>query len=157
YFAMGIVYLVFSVAVALCLKAIGKGPWRVFVLFVDTVFFLMFASHGMDHVLWMGAAFYLFLLAEAVWPESPREGVIVPLAAVLVGSLVPTSAVALMQRTVVVGGVLACAFAWSRKRSGERQRQLGLELAEARKAVTAAVENERQRIASDFHDGPLQS
>jgi signal transduction histidine kinase len=35
--------------------------------------------------------------------------------------------------------------------------ELSAQLKEARKATEKALENERQRIASDFHDGPLQS
>jgi signal transduction histidine kinase len=63
----------------------------------------------------------------------------------------------LLDRTVVVAGVLACACAVIRRRLAGQIRDLEQNLREAREAAEKAKELERQRIASDFHDGPLQS
>ena len=58
---------------------------------------------------------------------------------------------------VVLAGVLACGFAVSKRRLSQRAEELAAKLDEAQKAAEKASEEERQRIASDFHDGPLQS
>jgi signal transduction histidine kinase len=58
---------------------------------------------------------------------------------------------------VIVGGALACAFAVSQRRQTTEIGHLTGQLAEARRAAEKAGELERMRIASDFHDGPLQS
>ncbi len=58
----------------------------------------------------------------------------------------------------MVAGALACGCAvHTRPPERPRWNGCGRELEEARKAAEKAREEERQRIASDFHDGPLQS
>ena len=63
----------------------------------------------------------------------------------------------MLKRTVVVAGALACAFAVNKHRQAAEIETLRDQLAEAQKAADKAGEAERVRIASDFHDGPLQS
>jgi signal transduction histidine kinase len=150
-------FLAYSLGVAFRLKSGAEGIFGLLTLFADTVFFLIIAAHGTDRSLWLVAMFYLFLITEAIWRQSPREVVLVACSAALFGALMPTSAVGLIERTVVISGVLGCAFAVSQKRLEDRIRCLTREAEEARKATPIAVEVERQRIASDFHDGPLQS
>ncbi len=62
-----------------------------------------------------------------------------------------------LERTVIVAGVLACAFAVNKRQQGLEIERLRGKLSEAEKAAEKARETERMRIASDFHDGPLQS
>jgi signal transduction histidine kinase len=59
--------------------------------------------------------------------------------------------------TVLVAGTLACGFAVIQQREKRKMDALHERVAVAEKAVEKALEQERQRIASDFHDGPLQS
>jgi signal transduction histidine kinase len=56
-----------------------------------------------------------------------------------------------------VAGALGCGFAVSRERLLIRLRALEAKLEQTREAVDRARDTERVRIASDFHDGPLQS
>jgi signal transduction histidine kinase len=58
---------------------------------------------------------------------------------------------------VLVAGVLTCGFAVHKRRRETRIGQLNQKLEEVRKDAEKARDAERQRIASDFHDGPLQS
>jgi signal transduction histidine kinase len=62
-----------------------------------------------------------------------------------------------IRRTTVVVGALAYAFAVYKKRLESRMEELDREASETREEAQRAREAERQRIASDFHDGPLQS
>jgi signal transduction histidine kinase len=56
-----------------------------------------------------------------------------------------------------VAGALTCGYAVHKHRRETRIERLNEELQEVRKEAEKARETERQRIASDFHDGPLQS
>jgi two-component system NarL family sensor kinase len=58
---------------------------------------------------------------------------------------------------VIVGGVSAAAFAFHRERLAKTVFDLQREMAEVKAAASNAREEERHRIAADFHDGPLQS
>jgi signal transduction histidine kinase len=53
--------------------------------------------------------------------------------------------------------VLACGFAVYQRRQGALTEALAGKLDAAQKAAETAREEESQRIAADFHDGPLQS
>ena len=52
---------------------------------------------------------------------------------------------------------IACAFAVHKTRLQKRAEELSSEAGSAQTEAKLAREDERQRIASDFHDGPLQS
>jgi signal transduction histidine kinase len=70
---------------------------------------------------------------------------------------VQTEPALLLRRTSIVAGVLACAFAVYRRRLESRLEAWAQRSDETREEARRAREAERQRIASDFHDGPLQS
>jgi len=154
YGVMGL-YLIYALVVALRGRNY-TGMMGLLALFGDTVFFLIMANYGADRMLWLASAFYLFLLAEALTFYSTVEvGVIVAVCA-LFCALLPYGALEL-ERTVVVGGVLAWAFAANKRQQGLEIERLRAKVIEAEKAAEKARETERMRIASDFHDGPLQS
>jgi signal transduction histidine kinase len=71
--------------------------------------------------------------------------------------ILPNPQIRQLQPTVLVSGVLACGFAITRRRQDSRLEAAGHQVSELEKAADKAREGERQRIASDFHDGPLQS
>jgi two-component system NarL family sensor kinase len=60
-------------------------------------------------------------------------------------------------RGVLVAGALTCGYAVHKRRRETRIERLNEKLQEVKKDAEKARETERQRIASDFHDGPLQS
>jgi signal transduction histidine kinase len=148
-------YLGYSVAVAVRGRG-NTGMLGLLALIGDTVFFLFVGSCGADRMLWLACAFYLFLLAEALAFYSTVEVVIVAAVCTMFCAVLPYGALAL-ERTVAVGGVLACAFAVTKQRQEAVIERLGGKLLEAEKTAEKAREVERVRIASDFHDGPLQS
>jgi signal transduction histidine kinase len=120
------------------------------ILFADAVYFLVLASLATERLEWMAAVFFLFLTTEGLAFYSPLEIGVVTGVSVIFCGVSPNPSTRVIEPTVLVAGALACGFAVSRKR-------LLAEAEEARHAVDKARDAERVRIASDFHDGPLQS
>jgi signal transduction histidine kinase len=133
-----------------------SGMLGLLALFGDTVYFLIVASYGGDPLMWPAAIFFLYLLAEALAFYGPVEVTVIVGVSVLFCAVLPYGQIRLL-RTVLVAGVLASGFAVSKKRQNARFEALAAKLEAADKAVEKARDDERQRIASDFHDGPLQS
>jgi signal transduction histidine kinase len=155
YFGLILVYLVYGVVIAV--RGRGQsGVLGLLALFGDTVFFLIMASFGNDRLLWLISVYFLFLMTEALVFGSPVDvGGIAAVCAVFC-SVLPFGGIRL-EGSVIVAGALACGFAVSRQRLSKEIATLTEQLAEARKVAEKAGEQERMRIASDFHDGPLQS
>ncbi len=127
------------------------------VLFVDLVYFLVLVGAGVGAVIWLPALFYFYLLGEAVFVYRPPEVLVVVVVSAVFCLAVQSMDVFPIRRTAVVMGTLAYAFAVYKKRLELRMEELDREAAETREEARRAREAERQRIASDFHDGPLQS
>jgi signal transduction histidine kinase len=152
----GLLALYFVYAVVVGVRGRSQtGMAGLLALFGDTVFFLILASYGAERLLWLASVYYLFLLSEAlVFYGTVEVGVIVASCTVFCAVL-PRNAVP--EQTVVVAGLIAFAFAVNKRRQTVENEKLGAKLSEAEKAAEKASELERVRIASDFHDGPLQS
>ena len=150
------VFLAYSVALAIHSQW-QSGTFGLLALFADTVFFLILAGFGGEPLVWVSSAFFLYLLAEALVASSPVEVAVVAVVCALFCFVLPYAAIRLLAPPILVGGALACAFAISRQRLNARVTQLSAQLKQLQRANEKVVEDERQRIASDFHDGPLQS
>lgn len=147
-------YLIFNLLVPLK-KRIGSA-FAVLVLFADVVFFLVLVAAGIGSVIWLPAIYYLFLIAESVFTYRAPEVLIVVVVSTVFCIAVQSETVPI-RRTAVVTGAMAYAFAIYRRRLESRMLDLETEASETRDEAARAREAERQRIASDFHDGPLQS
>jgi len=134
-----------------------EGPLGLLELFADTVLFLVLANNGVGNTLWLPSLFYLYLLATALAFYNPREVLVVVGVCILFCSMGRSELLMHLQRTVLVGGSIACAFAVTRTRMQKLMEDLCSRASAAQAEVKLAREDERQRIASDFHDGPLQS
>lgn len=156
YFAVLALYFVYSLVVALRAKS-QSGVLGLLALFGDTVFFLIIASYGADKLSWVAAGFFLFLMAEAISFYSALEVVVIAAVSILFCAVLPYDSLRHLEPTVVVAGVLASGVALYQRRKTAETDRLSEQLAEAKAAAEKAREGERQRIASDFHDGPLQS
>jgi signal transduction histidine kinase len=151
FYALLAMYLVLSLMVV----ARGTRPGGLLgllCLFCDAVFFLALVSFGADR-LWLASIFFLFLLAEALAFYGPLEVAMVVAVAAAFCAILPYDGT----RGVLVAGALSCGCAVYKRRYKVRIEQLNEKLDEVRKDAEKASEAERQRIASDFHDGPLQS
>ena len=154
YGVMGL-YLAYGVVVALRGRA-QSGMLGLLALFGDTVYFLIVASGQAEPLLWLASAFFLYLLTEALVFYSTVEVVVIAVVSSVFCAVLPYGGW-MLERTVVVAGILACAFAATMRRQNAEIAGLRQGVAEAEQAAEKAGENERVRIASDFHDGPLQS
>ena len=150
------VFLLYSAAVMLR-HATTSRIFGLLRLFADTVFFLILANYGAGNSIWLPSIFYLYLLSAAVAFTGPAEVLIVVAMCLVFCAVAPQEHLPILQRTVVVGGVMACAFSINKKRLTDRVHELEKETEGSRRHSLEAAEAERQRIASDFHDGPLQS
>ena len=145
------VYLVLSLVVAV--RGIRPGGLLgMLALFCDAVYFLALVSFGADR-LWLASIFFLYLLAEALAFYGPVEVAMVVAVAAVFCAVLPYDGT----RGVLVAGALTCGYAVHKRHRSARIEQLKEKLEEVRKGAEKASEVERQRIASDFHDGPLQS
>jgi signal transduction histidine kinase len=154
--AMGTYFLYAAVV------AVRATPWAgllgLLALFGDTVYFLALAGSAAGPLPWLPTVFLLFLLTEALAFHDPVEVAIVAGTAAVFCAVVPQpSELRNLERTVIVGGALACAMAVHRRRRSVELSRLRTELDAARASAEKATDLERQRIGSDFHDGPLQS
>lgn len=149
-------FLAFSVALAIRSRW-QRGAFGLLVLFSDTIFFLIVAGFGTGHLLWLASLFYLYLLAEALVFYTQVEVLVVVAVSALFCAVLPAAEIRFLELTVVVAGAVAVAFAINKQRQQAKVEELERKLREAQTTAQKACEQERVRIASDFHDGPLQS
>jgi signal transduction histidine kinase len=116
---------------------------------------LIVAGIGSD--IWLPVFYYLCLLAEAVFLYRPPEVLVVVVVSAAFCLVIQSPNEFALRRATLVGGVLAYAFSVYKRRLESRMEALAVAAAETREEAQRAGEAERQRIASDFHDGPLQS
>lgn len=149
-------FLAFSVALAIRSRW-QRGAFGLLVLFSDTIFFLIVAGFGTGHLLWLASLFYLYLLAEALVFYTQVEVLVVVAVSALFCAVLPAAEIRFLELTVVVAGAVAVGFAINKQRQQAKVEELERQLQEAQTTAQKACEQERVRIASDFHDGPLQS
>ena len=149
-------FLAFSVALAIRSRW-QRGAFGLLVLFSDTIFFLIVAGFGTGHLLWLASLFYLYLLAEALVFYTQVEVLVVVAVSAVFCAVLPAAEIRFLELTVVVAGAVAVAFAINKQRQQAQVEELERQLREAQTTAQKACEQERVRIASDFHDGPLQS
>jgi len=133
-----------------------RGMLGLLALFADTVYFLIVANYSGTRLHWLASVFYLYLLTEGLAFYGPVEVGVVTAVSALFCTVLPAPQNRVLVPTVLVAGVLACGFAVNRRRQSRLAEELAGKLEAAEKAANKAGEEERQRIANDFHDGPLQ-
>jgi len=149
------VYLLLSLMVPL--RKRSGGAFALLVLFSDVVFFLVLVGAGIGSAIWLPTLYFLYVLAEAVFVYRPPEVLIVAVVSAVFCLAVQRQNVFPITRMTVVMGALAYAFAVYKKRLESRMEELAQEARDTDEEARLAREAESQRIASDFHDGPLQS
>ena len=126
-------------------------------LFFETVFFAAFATYGNDPNAWIGCFFFLYLMMSAVVNHDWGDVFIVVGAYLGFFAFVRPSGGDVLRRVVLISGLLGCTMAYQ-KRKLQQWLQESLRREESlRGEAEKARDAERQRIAGDFHDGPLQS
>lgn len=152
---VAVAYALFG-AVVLMRGSPATGVFGLLGLFVDTVYLLILSNHLSGDALWLAAATFLYLMTAAALSYGPREVTVIS-AICMLFFLVAPSRMASLRMSVAAGGLMAIVFATTRRELSVRLRGAEEDLLQARAAAGQAAEEERQRIAADFHDGPLQS
>jgi signal transduction histidine kinase len=126
-------------------------------LAVDCLVFLFFAHYSSDQTIWFNSLFYVYLLLEAAILHTWREVFAVLVLCQGFFLMFQPAQFNVLQPLVMLSGILACTLSLEKRviadRLEENQRETALLRAEAERLREA----ERERIADDFHDGPLQS
>jgi signal transduction histidine kinase len=145
-------------AVALALRNRWQaGAWGLLALFGDTVYFLLVAGFGADVLPWLATLFYFLLVVEAIVFFGPVQVLLVVATSSAFCLLVPGDEGIPLARTVMVAGAMTYASSVWKRKLERSVSHLKAQVVETEKAKEKALEDERQRIASDFHDGPLQN
>src|SRR5581483_11490481 len=150
-------YAAFGVA-ALFWRVLQDHSWQLPSLAVDfLLLFLFISSSTANSGYWIGAVFYAYVLLSTVILHRWAVALAVALGATVLLYFSAAPHAGVLMPVFICGGVVACALAmekaWAEQRMMAMSRQNVLHRYDAEKAR----ESERQRIAADFHDGPLQS
>jgi len=142
---------------------ISLGFWRVRQasagltgLVVDTIFLLSFRHMLADPSARLDAVFYVYLLWFAVTLHRFRDVCVIVATCGADLFFVGDAQREVLWRLVWPGGLLACLLAWQKKRMQIHLAQLVRIAEQCERQVREAREKERQRLAGDFHDGPMQ-
>jgi len=134
-----------------------RGLLGMLALFADMVYFLIVVYFGGERIEWLAAAFFLYLLSEALVFSGPVEVMVIAAGSTIFCAALPDRQGQALEPMVVAAGALATGFAVYARRQNALIEELTGKLGAALKAAEKAREEESQRIAADFHDGPLQS
>ena len=153
-FALYVVYA----CVALFWRSLEESGYPTLALILDFVFFFLSATSGTAYGYWVSSVFYAYVLLVSVMLHKWWKTLAVAVVALVLLYVVPTLHSAEMLRAALIaGGILACVLAIQREYLEERLSNASRQTVLYRYDAERARESERQRIAADFHDGPLQS
>ncbi len=164
-FSWGLVPLVVFLCYSVLTLRVGHRQVRrpLLILSIDTIGFLAWltltAAAGYSGVFWivLTAASYLFLISSAIlgheWHRAAIVAGICLIGAVVLPGPIRTELLALVFSCSVLAGVWLLNRRYLETRLSRASRHSVMYRFEAQQAR----EEERQRIAADFHDGPLQS
>lgn len=136
------------------LEAMARPMWA---LTIDTVGFLLVTSVTSSVTPWIGTGFYVYLLLSAAFQLSWREVWLVVVVCMAFYLIVRPPGADRSIPLLSMVGILASALALEKRALLERLQGASAEMAFFQNEAEQAREQERQRIANDFHDGPLQS
>jgi signal transduction histidine kinase len=126
-------------------------------LLFETVYFAVFSGYGADPWGWLGSIFFLYLMLAAVIHHDWGDVFIVVGACLAFFAFVQAPEAAVLRRNVLVSGLLACGVAYQKRRLQDQLTQAARREQMLRVQADKVRDLERQRIAGDFHDGPLQT
>lgn len=149
-------YCVYA-AVALFWRNLEDAGYSVLALAIDTLLFWLTASTQVSYSNWASAIFYAFVLVEAaVFFDWIKIAALVLFSLAVLEISAPIGIIyfaPVLATGASVAVVAALLREYMERRVSASARQAVLYRYDAEKAREA----ERQRIAADFHDGPLQS
>jgi signal transduction histidine kinase len=136
--------------------SLERRGYMLLALLVDTVFFLICTMLPLEYSTGISSLFYLFILMSAALLHTPREIFAVVLATSLFLLVAKPADVVVLSPGVLLSGTAVTVMALQRQALQDRLRSAAKQAMMFRSQAEHAKEAERQRIAHDFHDGPLQ-
>ena len=130
---------------------------RLLLLVTDTVLYLGWASLAAPGAVWLGAAFYCYLMSVAALEQGWRHSVVVAGAVTTYHLIVNPSGSELLWPSIFSIGLLGLLLARHRAELQARAQRAEESAAAARREAAGIRDEERRRVAADLHDGPLQS
>jgi signal transduction histidine kinase len=154
--AVAAVYGIFALA-ALVSRKLKPFQLSLTCLFLETGIFVLMTAYDEDWNGWLGSMFFLYLMLAALFSHELGDILIVVVAPLTFFVLVHSPNARMLRHVVLVSGIVTSAGGFLKRRLMER-----LNEAEDREKLLKAesekiCDAERQRIAGDFHDGPLQT
>jgi len=137
-------------------RSLEKRGYMLLSLLIDTVFFLICSALPFEYATGITSLFYLYILMSAAILHTPREIFVVVLATTAFFFLARPAEILVLSPTVLLSGTAVTVMALQRQALQERLRASAKQATMFRSEAEHAREAERQRIAHDFHDGPLQ-
>jgi len=126
-------------------------------LLVDVLAFTVITLVTAQLTPWISIAFYVYLLLSAAFQLSWREVWLVVVACMAFYLMARPMGADRSIPLLSMVGILASAMALEKRALLEKLQGASAESAHFQNEAEQAREQERQRIANDFHDGPLQS
>ncbi len=128
-----------------------------FSLLVDTVFLLICAALPFEYSAGITSLFYLFVLLVAALLHTTREVVIVIALTIAFFYAARPTEIVVLSPSLLLSGMAVTIMALQKKALQDRLSAAAKQSVMFRSEAEHAREAERQRMAADFHDGPLQS
>lgn len=150
------VYAVLSASVLFSRKA-EQTSYGLTGLITAAAAFLICASHPSPHLLWLSFLFYFYVLLFAALLYEWRKVVWVVLLCLIYMPLRRPPQLMSLWPILVMAGTMAGILAVQKREFQERLSAAFRRAVLSRSEAETARTTERQRIAADFHDGPLQS
>lgn len=150
------VYTVYS-CVALFWRSLEESGYPTLALILDFVFFFLSTISSAPHSYWVSAVFYAYVLLVAVMLHNWWKALIIAIGAVGLMIVVNPLQANILRPGLISAGILGCVVAIQRQYLEDRLSNASRQTVLYRYDAEKARESERQRIAADFHDGPLQS
>ena len=150
------IYTVYAV-LHLIRDTVESNMYPVSMLLLDGMFFLLCALHPTEQGMWLCTVAYFYLLTfSALLYEWWHVCAIASASVAFFAVFRPVPSIWLWPG-VLLGGVLAVILALHKHSFQDRLSAALKRSVLSRSEAETARESERQRIAADFHDGPLQS
>jgi signal transduction histidine kinase len=106
---------------------------------------------------WVSVGSWIFVLAKAQITQETWLTAVLSLFALVILFLIPSASSTNLTAVVVGGGALAVIATLQKRQYDHRLAHMGRQNVLLRSDAQRARDLERQRIAADFHDGPLQA
>jgi signal transduction histidine kinase len=149
-------YTVYA-CVTLFWRSLEDSGYPTLALILDFVFFFLSANSTAPYSYWVSSVFYAYVMIVAVMLHNWWKAVGIAIAAIVLLYFVPTLHAEVLRPGLISAGILGCVLAIQREYLEERLSNASRQTVLYRYDAEKAREAERQRIAADFHDGPLQS